>query len=114
MGIDDALIVDMEKNNNVIRNKYISEYYEDGESISSETNISYDENGNVSHRYETTYDRNGNQTGGSDAADVTALGIPCIDNLGAKGGAIHSKDEYAICESLKQSAKMLSLFTVCL
>lgn len=45
--------------------------------------------------------------GGSDAADVTVYGIPCLDSLGVTGGRIHSKDEYANLESLKSSAKRL-------
>ena len=44
-------------------------------------------------------------TGGSDAADVTASGIPCVDSLGVYGGGIHSPDEYALLGSLKESAK---------
>lgn len=43
--------------------------------------------------------------GGSDAADVTAFGIPCIDALGTSGGGIHSPDEYGILSSLKDAAK---------
>ena len=44
-------------------------------------------------------------TGGSDAADVTAFGIPCVDALGTVGGYIHSPDEYGILSSLKDAAK---------
>ncbi len=45
--------------------------------------------------------------GGSDAADVTAFGIPCLDNLGTAGGKIHSGDEYANLESLRDSARRI-------
>ena len=46
--------------------------------------------------------------GGSDAADVTAYGIPCIDSIGASGGSIHSPDEYAVLASLAQAAKRIA------
>lgn len=42
--------------------------------------------------------------GGSDAADITAYGIPCIDSIGIGGGYIHSFDEYAVLEELKIAA----------
>ena len=47
-------------------------------------------------------------TGGSDAADVTVYGIPCIDNLGVFGAGIHSINESAHIPSLVQSAKWLA------
>ncbi|MBE6798059.1 MAG: M20 family metallopeptidase [Ruminococcaceae bacterium] len=47
------------------------------------------------------------RTGGSDAADVTACGIPCIDSIGVTGGNIHSINEFAQLDSLRQSAKRL-------
>ncbi|MBR5231732.1 MAG: M20/M25/M40 family metallo-hydrolase [Clostridia bacterium] len=47
-------------------------------------------------------------TGGSDAADVTVYGIPCIDNLGVLGSGIHSVRECAPIPSLLQSAKWLA------
>lgn len=47
-------------------------------------------------------------TGGSDAADVTVYGIPCIDNLGVFGSGIHSIHESAQIPSLVQSAKWLA------
>lgn len=46
--------------------------------------------------------------GGSDAADVTAAGIPCVDNLGAKGGGIHSTNEYAYLSSLDTGVKKIA------
>ena len=48
------------------------------------------------------------RTGGSDAADVTVFGIPCLDSLGVTGGKIHSKDEFSNLESLRTSAKRLA------
>jgi len=47
------------------------------------------------------------RTGGSDAADVTAYGIPCIDSIGVRGDKIHSAKEFAYVDSLNQSAKRL-------
>lgn len=44
-------------------------------------------------------------TGGSDAADVTACGIPCVDSLGVHGSLIHNPGEFAYLSSLKESAK---------
>ena len=52
--------------------------------------------------------------GGSDAADVTAAGIPCVDNLGIVGGKIHSKDEYGLMESLKDAAKRAAAVAYCI
>ena len=46
--------------------------------------------------------------GGSDAADVTTFGIPCLDSLGVRGGRIHSPNEFAVLESLCESAKRLA------
>ena len=42
--------------------------------------------------------------GGSDAAEVTAAGIPCLDSLGVVGGYIHSKNEYGVLDSLRTCA----------
>jgi glutamate carboxypeptidase len=46
--------------------------------------------------------------GGSDAAEITASGIPCIDSLGVKGGSCHSPNEYGLLSSLSESAKRLA------
>ncbi len=46
--------------------------------------------------------------GGSDASDVSAAGIPCLDNLGIRGGKSHSENEFAYLESLVSCAKQLS------
>ena len=43
--------------------------------------------------------------GGSDAADMSAHGIPAVDSLGAKGGYLHSRDEYAYASSIARQAK---------
>ena len=50
----------------------------------------------------------GKRTGGSDAADVTAYGIPCIDSLGVGGERAHSKDEFGVISSLSESAKRIA------
>ena len=49
-----------------------------------------------------------NLGGGSDAADVTAAGIPCLDGMGPEGGGVHSLNEYAILASLPASTKQLA------
>ncbi|MBR4863747.1 MAG: M20/M25/M40 family metallo-hydrolase [Oscillospiraceae bacterium] len=47
-------------------------------------------------------------TGGSDASDVSAAGIPVLDNLGICGGKSHSENEFAHLRSLASCAKQLS------
>ncbi|MBE6562084.1 MAG: M20 family metallopeptidase [Ruminococcaceae bacterium] len=47
-------------------------------------------------------------TGGSDAAYVTAAGIPCVDNMGAWGGNNHSFDEFAYLSSLGEATKRIA------
>lgn len=47
------------------------------------------------------------RVGGSDAAEVTTYGIPCIDSLGATGGNIHTLKEFAYINSLGESAKRI-------
>ncbi len=44
---------------------------------------------------------------GSDAAYISAKGIPCVDGIGTEGGNIHSHDEYIKLKSLAQSAKRI-------
>jgi len=46
--------------------------------------------------------------GGSDAADVTAAGIPCLDGMGPQGGGIHSLNEFAYLASLPWAAKQVA------
>ncbi len=50
----------------------------------------------------------GSGSGGSDAAEVTQAGIPCIDCIGVKGNYIHSTKEYAELASLVDSAKRMA------
>lgn len=47
--------------------------------------------------------------GGSDAADVTEAGIPCLDNFGTVGGWVHSTREYGRLDSLAPAARRLAL-----
>jgi len=56
----------------------------------------------------------GNSKGGSDAADVTVYGIPCIDSIGVQGGKIHAPGEYAYLTSLAESAKRVASVVMCL
>ena len=51
--------------------------------------------------------------GGSDAADVTARGIPCIDSLGVEGGKIHSPDEFCYLHAVTDSAKRIASVIYC-
>lgn len=44
------------------------------------------------------------RTGGSDAADVTAFGVPCLDSVGVCGTGAHSVHESAELDSLVQAA----------
>lgn len=46
--------------------------------------------------------------GGSDAADITVSGTPCVDSLGVNGNYIHSPREYAKLDSLKSAAKRVA------
>ena len=48
-------------------------------------------------------------SGGSDASDVSAAGIPCLDNFGIHGGKSHSENEFAYLESLARCAKQLGV-----
>ena len=50
----------------------------------------------------------GFRNGGSDAADVTAFGIPCIDSIGVGGERAHSVEEYGLIRSLPESAKRIA------
>lgn len=50
------------------------------------------------------------QTAGpEDAADVTAAGIPCLDNFGTAGGRLHSPEEYGNLSSLAPAALRLAV-----
>ena len=51
--------------------------------------------------------------GGSDAAEITAAGIPCVDSLGTSGGGVHSAEEWMELSSLAESAKRLAAVISC-
>jgi glutamate carboxypeptidase len=46
-----------------------------------------------------------------DGNNITACGVPVVDTMGVRGGAIHSADEYLIVDSLAERA-MLSALTL--
>lgn len=49
-------------------------------------------------------------TGGvCDGNNIAACGVPVIDTMGVRGGAIHSSDEYLIVESLAERAQLSAL-----
>ena len=48
-------------------------------------------------------------TGGADSAYITECGLPCLDGFGVISGRIHSKEEYAYLDSLKEAAKKLAV-----
>ncbi len=49
-------------------------------------------------------------TGGvCDGNNIAACGIPVVDTMGARGGAIHSAEEYLIVESLAERAQLSAL-----
>jgi glutamate carboxypeptidase len=49
-------------------------------------------------------------TGGvCDGNNIAACGVPVVDTMGVRGGAIHSSDEYLIVESLAERAKLSAL-----
>ena len=52
--------------------------------------------------------------GGSDAAEISAYGHPCLDSLGVEGGNIHELGEYAYLHGLVNSAKYLAAAAYCL
>jgi len=44
-----------------------------------------------------------------DGNNIAACGVPVVDTMGARGGAIHSADEYLIVESLPERARLSTL-----
>jgi len=52
------------------------------------------------------------RTGGSDAAIVSACGIPCVDSIGVTGFNIHTQYEYAKLASLAYSAKRIAAVAI--
>jgi glutamate carboxypeptidase len=53
---------------------------------------------------------NWRDTGGvCDGNNIAACGVPVVDTMGVRGGAIHSSDEYLIVESLAERAALSAL-----
>jgi glutamate carboxypeptidase len=49
-------------------------------------------------------------TGGvCDGNNIAACGVPVVDTMGVRGGAIHSAEEYLIVESLSERAALSAL-----
>ncbi|MBV9840793.1 MAG: hydrolase [Sphingomonadaceae bacterium] len=49
-------------------------------------------------------------TGGvCDGNNIAACGVPVVDTMGARGGAIHSRDEYLVVDSLPERAMLSTL-----
>jgi glutamate carboxypeptidase len=44
-----------------------------------------------------------------DGNNIAACGVPVVDTMGVRGGAIHSSDEYLIVESLRERAQLSAL-----
>jgi glutamate carboxypeptidase len=44
-----------------------------------------------------------------DGNNIAACGVPVVDTMGVRGGAIHSSDEYLIVESLVERARLSAL-----
>ena len=44
-----------------------------------------------------------------DGNNIAACGVPVVDTMGARGGAIHSDQEYLIVESLAERAQLSAL-----
>jgi glutamate carboxypeptidase len=44
-----------------------------------------------------------------DGNNIAACGVPVVDTMGVRGGAIHSSDEYVIVESLEERARLSAL-----
>jgi glutamate carboxypeptidase len=50
----------------------------------------------------------GSTGGGSDGNFTSALGVPTLDGLGARGGGAHADDEHIVIESLPERAALLA------
>ncbi len=49
-------------------------------------------------------------TGGvCDGNNIAACGVPVVDTMGVRGGAIHSTDEYLLVDSLSERAALSAL-----
>ncbi len=84
------------------RGRVAMEYTERNQMLLDKINSILTENG--LEPYEAAHSK-----GGSDAADVTVYGIPCLDSLGIYGAAIHSTGEFARLPSMSTAAKRIAL-----
>lgn len=89
------------------RGRVAMEYTERNGALLEQMNRIYAENG-------LPVLKMGRRKGGSDAADVTAAGIPCIDSIGVAGGKIHTIEEFAYLESLRDAAQRIAAVVYCL
>jgi len=83
------------------------EYKAENEKLLEEMNRIYKENGLPVLTAEKG-------TGGADASDLSAFGIPTVDSLGVEGGNIHSINEFAYLASLAESAKRMAAVAYCI
>jgi glutamate carboxypeptidase len=44
-----------------------------------------------------------------DGNNIAACGVPVVDTMGARGGAIHSENEFLIVDSLAERARLSAL-----
>jgi glutamate carboxypeptidase len=44
-----------------------------------------------------------------DGNNIAACGVPVVDTMGVRGGAIHSADEYMLADSLAERARLSAL-----
>ena len=44
-----------------------------------------------------------------DGNNIAACGVPVVDTMGARGGAIHSEDEFLVAGSLAERARLSAL-----
>jgi len=44
-----------------------------------------------------------------DGNNIAAAGVPVVDTMGARGGAIHSADEFLLVDSLAERAALSAL-----
>jgi glutamate carboxypeptidase len=85
--------------------RYPMEIKEKNLELLNKINEIFEANGIPKHEFNMS-------NGGSDAADITHYGIPCVDNFGTIGLYEHSIRECAKLSSLKESAKLLSLIAL--
>ncbi|MBQ3072992.1 MAG: M20/M25/M40 family metallo-hydrolase [Oscillospiraceae bacterium] len=83
--------------------------------------IESEKNNDLLAKINEIYAENGLQTlekkmgnGGSDAAQVTQAGIPCVDNFGSEGGRGHSKEEFTYLRSVSAAAKRIAAVIYCI